>query len=246
MTYFLAEDGFYSFDGSQVSPIGRGRVDRFFFEDLDTSQSNRIWAYVDTQNKLVMWAYPSNSNIGGNPDKIMCYSWAFDRWALVEGLNLELIVNSVTTGYTLEALDGLYSSIDQVPVSLDSSQWQGGKFILGAFDYLHRLNRFNGSAMAAMIETGEFQMFDSMRGMITEVRPDVVGLSASASISIINRNNLTESASVGASAAFPNADGFVPFLVDARYFRVRLTTTLDTEFTHLIGVHVTGVPSGMR
>lgn len=245
-TYFLAEDGFYSFDGSKVDPIGRGRVDRFFFADLASTNYQRVQAFVDAPNKLILWAYPSGSNSGGNPDKILVYSWAFERWAVVEGLNIELLLNSVTTGTTLDNLDALYSSIDAMPVSLDSSQWQGGQFILAAFNSSHALQRFNGSAMAATIETGEFQLFPDSRAQIEEVRPAADGLSASCSVLVINRNNLTESASVGGASTYPNATGFCQFRVDARYFRIRMVTSTATNFTHLIGCEVKGIPTGRR
>lgn len=246
MTFFLAEDGFYSFDGSTVEPIGRGKVDRFFLADVSISNLQRTQAYVDAPNKLVMWAYPSGSNSGGNPDRIIMYSWAFKRWALVDGLDIEYLLNSVTTGYTLDALDSLYASLEDIPVSLDSTQWQGGQFVSAAFNASHQLARFNGSAMAATLETGEFQLFPDSRAMIEEVRPAADGLSASTSIMVINRNNLTESASVGGVQTYPNATGFCQFRVDARYFRIRMVTAANTDFLHLIGAEVKAVPTGRR
>ena len=245
-TYFLAEDGFYAFDGSGVNPIGRGKVDKFFFSDVAIANINRTWAYVDTPNKLVMWAYPSGSNSGGNPDKILVYSWAFEKWALVEGIDIEVLMNSVTTGYTLDALDALYGSLDDIPVTLDSPQWQGGQFISAAFNSSHALARFNGSAMAATLESGEFQLFPDSRAQVEEVRPLVDGLSASLSVVLVNRNNLTESASVGGVQTYPNTTGFCQFRVDARYFRLRLSTSHATEFLHIIGAQVKAVPTGRR
>lgn len=72
------------------------------------------------------------------------------------------------------------------------------------------------------------------------------GLSASTSVQLIARNNLTESASVGGTQTYPNATGFCQFRVDARYFRVRLVTAAATDFVHLIGAEVKGIPTGRR
>jgi hypothetical protein len=247
LVFFLAEDGFYSFDGTNLDPIGRGKVDRFFFDALNTTYFLRINAAIDPTNKLVMWAFPSASTVGGNPDSILAYSWAFKRWTLIEGIDIQFFMQSVSTGYTLDGLDAVSTNLDTgIPASLDSVLWTGGQIILSAFNSLQRLSHFNGSAMAATCDTGEFQLFPDQRAMLLSVRPDVTGLSASVSITIINRNNLTESASVGAVAASPNATGFVSTRVSARYFRIRLTTTALTEFTHLIGVEVEGVPAGVR
>ena len=246
LVFFLSEDGFYSFDGNQLDPIGRGKVDQFFFSDLSTTNSQRINSAIDPTNKLIMWAYPSNSTTGGNPDKIICYSWAFKRWSLVEGINITYFFQTITTGYTLDGLDSVSTNLDSLTSPLDSVQWTGGQIIMSAFNATHQLGRFNGSAMAATIETGEFQLFPGIRAMVTEVRPNTIGLSASATITVRNRNNLTESVSTGSSAAIPNSTGFVQTRCSARYFRIRLTTTANTNFTHLIGVEVSGVPAGVR
>ena len=246
-SFFLAEDGFYAFDGSALDPIGRGKVDKFFYADMNTNYFQRIHTAIDPINKLVMWAYPSGSTVGGNPDKLIIYSWAFKKWALVEGLNIQLFLQSISTGYTLDGLDVISTNLDTgIPWSLDSVQWTGGQIILAAFNSSNRLSRFNGSAMAATLETGEFQLFEDNRAMLTEVRPEAVGLSASVTIAVINRNNLTESASVGAVASVPNATGFVQTRVSARYFRIRLQTSANVNFTHLIGVRVKGVQAGNR
>lgn len=246
IVFFLAEDGFYAFDGSDLVPIGRGKVDQFFLSDFDSASAQRLHAAVDPTSKLVLWAYPSTNNIGGNPDKLIVYSWAFKRWALIEGLNIQHLLPSLTTGYTLDGLDDVSTNLDALQWSLDAVQWTGGQLILSAFNSTNQLARFNGSAMAATVDTGEFQLFPNRRALLTEVRPLVIGLSASATITVLNRNNLTESASVGATATLPNTGGFAPTMVDARYFRIRLQTAANTDFTHLIGVELDGAQSGIR
>lgn len=245
--FFLAEDGFYSFNGTELKSIGRGKVDSFFFHDISTTNYLRTHVSLDQKNKLVMWAYPSaGGTVGGNPDKLLCYSWAYDRWVLVEGLNIEYLLQGVVTGYTLEGLDAISTNIDALPVSLDSDQWTGGQIILSAFDSSHRLSRFNGSAMAATVDTGEFQLFEGSRAMITEIRPDLVGLNTSLNITVLNRNLLTGSVSTGATTLIPNATGFCECRVSARYYRIRMNTTAGSDFTHLIGVEVDGVQGGHR
>jgi len=244
--FFLSAEGFYMFDGIELKPIGRGKVDRFFLSDFQIANAHRVHCALDTTHKLVLWAYPSNSSIGGNPDKLLAYSWAFDRWTLVTGINIELLLESISSGYTLESLDAISPSLDALTVSLDNEQWTGGQIILAAFDATHHLQRFNGSAMAATVTTGEFQLFKDKRAMLTEVRPYVEGLSAQAAIAVINRNNLTESASVGTADTYPNDTGFIPCRDNARYFRIRLTTDAGTNFVHLIGVDVTGTVEGVR
>lgn len=244
LVFFLASDGFYTFDGSQLEPIGRGKIDQFFATDLHPSYGQKIVSAIDPINKYVLWAYPSTSSVGGKCDKIIIYSWAYKRWSLVTGLNIEYILSSITSGYTLDGLDAISTNLDAITVTLDSAQWTGGTTILGAINASHVLGRFNGSAMAATVTTNEFMMFAENRAMVTEVRPVVIGLSTSLTCSVLNRNNLTESVSVGSVPAAPNATGFVQTRCSARYFKIQLNTS--NNFTQLMGVEVTGVQGGVR
>ncbi len=250
LAFFLAQDGFYSFDGTNLNPIGRGKVDRFFFSDLSAAYLNNTVAVIDQINKLVMWSYASGNSMGGNPDKILVYSFAFNKWALVTGLNIELFLNSVSTGYTLDGLDAISTNLDTgIPYSLDSPQWTGGQIVVSAFDSLGQLSKFNGQAMAVTLDTGEFELFRDTRAMLNTVRPEVMGNGISGSevsITVLNRNNLNESASVGYVATVANSTGFVPVRASARYFRIRLVTTAGYNFTHITGVEVDGVQAGVR
>lgn len=244
LVFFLAADGFYTFDGSQLEPIGRGKVDQFFATDLHPNYTQKVVAAIDPINKYVMWAYPSPNSTAGKCDKIIVYSWAYKRWSLVTGLNIEYLLSNITTGYTLEGLDAISTNLDLLAIPLDSSQWTGGKTILGAFNSSHVLGRFNGSAMAATVTTGEFQMFPDNRAMLTEIRPVVIGVSTLPTITVLNRNNLTESVSTGSVAAPPNVTGFVQVRCSARYHKIQLDTT--GEYTQLMGVEVSGVQGGVR
>lgn len=71
--FYLGEDGFYEFDGSQSTPIGDQKVDSTFFEDLDQSYFDRIRTTQKATDKLVYWAYPGAGNTNGNPNKMLIY-----------------------------------------------------------------------------------------------------------------------------------------------------------------------------
>jgi hypothetical protein len=244
--FFLSEDGFYQFDGVNVKPIGKGKVDRTFLNDIDTSFYNRIQAGIDPLNKLVMWAYPASGNSNGNPNKIIIYSWGFDRWSIVEDLNIELLTRNVSGAYTLEGLDAITTNLDALPASLDSRRWNAGQLLSSCFNSDHRLTNFNGSAMAATVDTGEIN-FNKQNGRtyVTEVRPNLGGLSSQAQITILARNALTESASASI-AQTPNATGFAPVRSTARYHRFRITTTNNVNFDNLYNVEISYTNDGDR
>lgn len=244
MIFFLSDDGFYALEGMDLNPIGRGKVDAFFWSDVHQSYTQRISAAIDPINKTVMWAYASNSTTSGNSDKLIVYSWAYKRWTLVQGLDVEYLLSAISNGYVLEALDNITTDLDSLPVSLDSVQWTGGQVILSAYNSNHKMGRFNGSSMPATVTTGEFQLFPQQRAMLREVRPVAIGLSASLTLTVLNRNNLTESVSVGAANVAVNATGLAPVRVSARYMNIELDVA--GTFKQLLGVEVEGTLAGAR
>lgn len=246
-TFFLSEDGFYMFDGTNVTPIGTGKIDNTFFADLDVSNVHRIHAIVDAKRKIVIWAYPGTGNTGGNPNRLLIYNWVFRRWSRIEDVNIEMLLNTTTVTYTLDSLDGFSTTLDAILVSLDSNQWITGEFVIGAFNSNHRLSLFNGSAMAAVVETGEIQFNRAVDGLtyVTGVRPVAEGYSASLTLAVATRDVLTQSASF-AAAVSPNSTGYAEVRSTARFHRFRMTTTNNTSFDHLQGVDVTAQPDGVR
>lgn len=243
--FFLSEEGFQMFDGSNLYPIGKGKVDRTFLNDLDVGSKHRVHGVIDPSRKIVAWAYPGAGNTGGNPNKIIIFNWAFNRWSIIENQNLELLWRAVTGTYTLDTLDNFNTNLDQITQTLDASFWQAGVFTLAQFNSSHRLATHNGSAMAATIETSEFQMNQNGLSYITEIRPVAEGLSASVQIAIATRLNLTESATYGLATSI-NSAGFAEVRSTARFHRVRLTTDTNSTFTHLEGVDVVVQQDGMR
>lgn len=248
MVFFLSEDGFQLFDGSDVIPIGTGKVDRTFFSDLDSFYSFRIVAALNPVRQIVAWAYPASGNVGGNPNKMLIYHWPSKRWSRVEDLNLEYISRMVTGAWTLDSLDGYSTNLDSILITLDSPVWTGGNFLFSSFDSSHRLNQFNGSAMAATVETPEVQLAkgnQSPLSYVTQLRPCAEGLSASFQAAVGSRLNHTQSVSYS-TAMSPVSAGFVEVRNTNRYHRFRLTTTSATDFTHIQAMDVTAKPAGER
>lgn len=245
--FFLAEEGFMMFDGSNVQPIGQNKVDRTFFDDLDFNYIYRVQAAIDPFRKIVCWAYPGSGNVGGNPNRILVYNWSTERWTRVEDQNIELLFSNRTAAVALDSIDSLFSSIDAVTPSLDSAFWAGGASVFSSFNSSHRLANFNGSPMAATVETPEMQFNRLPDGLayVTELKPILDGVGASVELSILARNVLTTSASTSAAVS-PTSAGFCQVRSTARYHRFRLATTSATDFETLQGVDVTFIPDGVR
>jgi hypothetical protein len=238
LAYYLGEDGFYAFNGSQSVPIGFQKIDKTFFDDLDQSYFHRISATVDPINKIVYWAYPGAGHTDGNPNRILAYHWALDRWTITAAndIQLELITRSMSFGYTLEQLDAVMPSIDadNLP-SLDSRVWTGGRILLSGIDTSHRLVNFTGPNLAVTVETSEVQVNPKGRALVKRARPLVDG--GTPSIAIGTRNRLTDSVTYTSPVAMDD-NGDCPVLAEGRYFRARITLPAGSDFTHLQGIEV--------
>lgn len=234
LVYYLGEDGFYVFDGSQSRPIGVDRVDKTFWATVNSTYLSNVIGSVDPVNRLVMWLYPSNSAPGGVPDSLLVYNWVLDKWGFAQ-INAEYIFRAISQGYSLESLDATGYTLDTLPFSLDSRVWTGGQVLIGAFDPAHKLNYFTGAPAAATADTVELEPFGSAgkRAFVTSVRPMVDG--GSPTIQIGTRQRLIDAPTFTASSSI-NSNGECPTRADGRYLRARIQTT--GAFTNLQGVEI--------
>lgn len=241
-TFFIADDGFYVWDGAEAVPIGREQVDRTFFNEVDETYKGQISAAIDPDNSIVAWAYTTSATAGnGDPDKIILFNWRDKRWAWVD-LDVEIIFTTLSTGYTLDGLDNISTNIDSLAPSLDSRAWTGGNTLLGAFDRGHRLSTFTGSTLVGEIITREQQLFPKERAFVSSVRPEVDGSSVDIAAAVGSRDRLIDSVSFGTASTI-NANGECPIEDDAVYQRFRFS--LSASFAHAIGYDVTAVPNGV-
>lgn len=230
--FFLAEGGFYRIDAGTVTAIGRDKIDNAFFNDLDTAWKHFIQATVDPVRKLYLLTYPGVGNVGGIPNRILAYNWETGRWTLIDE-SATVLWRHVSTPYTLEALDGISTSLDALPASLDSPLWAGGEINLAAFNLLNRTALFNGTAKDGLITIPEFAPFDGRRGKITRVRPLVDNNAAS--VTPLTRNRLADARTIGTEVS-QNTSGDCPIRVNAGYVSFRINTT--GEFKRVRGLEI--------
>jgi hypothetical protein len=240
LVFYLNADGFWMFDGLQSVPIGSMKVDSWFLADLDPLHVPRICAAIDPVNKVVMWGYPGAGNAAGSLTKIIVYHWAIGTWSYFEA-SLEWLLSGLSLGYTLDSLDALGLSLDDLPYSLDSYVYAGGIQTLVGFDTSHRMGYFSGAAMAATLTTGEAQLSEGQRSLVTAVRPLAANVGTSVTVTPITRNRQIDTATSGAASTI-NAAGVCPMMAEARYHRFQVDIT--GGFTHAQGVDPTFSASG--
>lgn len=252
LIYFLAPDGFKVFDGSNITPIGEGKVDKTFLDDLDGSYLYNVRGCIYPQLKCVFWQYPGAGNTGGKANHIILYSWAYNRWALITlpapYTNIDLIAVSSAIGYTLDGLDSVSSSIDALVYSLDSLQWTGGALSFSA--YIGKaLYYLTATPLNAEVETGDICLMQIStatlmnKAQTNEVWPVTQGASASVTVAVGVRNNVKEMTAMGTDLS-PDSAGFVPSHATARYHRFNMKMTGDWE--KMQGLDVIFVDAGKR
>jgi hypothetical protein len=105
ITFFLSAQGFKRIDpGGVPKPIGKERVDRSFFKDVDDGNLQLVLGVADPQGTRIYWSYKSKAGQAGLFDKVLCYDWAINRWTLLP-ISGQFLAALARPGLTLEQLD---------------------------------------------------------------------------------------------------------------------------------------------
>ena len=238
--FFLNEDGFYAFDGTKSVPIGAEKVNKFFFKDFNSSQSDKMTSAVDPTNQIVVWSYVSNTNqSGATPDRLLIYNYAIQRWSIAN-VSVDLIAPFFTAGYTLEALDNLASNLDSLPAPLDSNLYKGGAFLFGG-SVDKKITSFTGQPLSATIETSEFALNKGKHSLVTRSVPYFKNGSVTVQVGARDRqdNDVTFS-----TANSLTDEGFVQHRSQGRFHRIRMNITGFWDFAQ--GFDIEGQPLGRR
>lgn len=109
-TFFLSAQGFKVIEaGGQPKPIGKERVDRTFFNDVDNGNLQLCIGATDPTGTRVYWAYKSIHGQAGLFDTILCYDWSIGdngRWSKLP-ISGEYLTALARPGVTLEQLDAI-------------------------------------------------------------------------------------------------------------------------------------------
>lgn len=242
--FFFSTQGFCRVDpGAMPVPIGRERVDRTFFADLDQSNLQLLIGASDPRNMRVFWAYKSVNGTSYQYDKVLCYDYALDKWSLISVLG-EYLFNMSQPGLTLEALDAISSSID-------SDYWQANSFDsisnkvtpeIAAFDTAHKMGFFRGQTLEATLETSE-QGTDGKRLFIRGFRP--IGDAPSVYGSVSYRENVQDDRTWTSETAV-NSVGVCPQRRSTRYARAKVRIPAATSWNYAAGVELDVGVDGLR
>lgn len=231
--YFLSRNGFVRLSqGQAVEYIGAGRVDQTVLADIDNDNLDRCSAVFDPQGNRIIWAYPGAGSTGGRPNKLVIYDRGLNKWASA-CVETELLWSAAGVSTTLEDLDSISSSLDDLGTSLDSSRWKGGAPGFAGFDSTFKHGLFSGSPMTAVVETREIEPSQGSRTTLTAFRALVDSGAVAGRVGV--RSALTDDVA-WITAGTPRSGGRIPVRASGRYHRFEMT--LSGEWSDVIGAQV--------
>jgi hypothetical protein len=248
IVWYLGEDGFYSFDGAQSTPIGTDKFDQWFWSLVNRQYLYNVIGAANVPGKMVMWAFPSTASGSGLCDTILIYRWDINRasYAIVGTNAIEWIMRSLTFGINMDDMPAFgYTDTDTLPASLDSPIWVGGALQLSSINGLHQLAYFNGPNMQGQVATQTKQMTPGRRTYMQSARPLVDLTNGVPTVAFAARVNLYDPEVFG-PAVPPDVSGECPQRSDGRYHNAMVTLPAGAIWTHIGGVDTTFIPGGFR
>ena len=243
-TFYADEGGFFQIasDGS-ITPIGFEKVDRTVFGRLNAASISKIEGAVDPFYSRVYWSLDYQGE--GVYREMLVYDWQIGKWAPIDTAVLA-IFPLTTTGYTLETLDTVSASLEDLPFSLDSKAWQGGAPLLGGFSEDYRVGAFSGDPLEAIITTPEIGDTSGQVMRTTRSYPVVDAYNVFVSIGARMRRNETDPIIWLAEGSPSMYTGQIRKRSRARFHRFRTRIPAGEYWTHAKGIDVDMEPAGTR
>lgn len=239
--FFLSAHGFNVMTPTGYpEQIGKERIDRTFFDDLDKGNLQLVLGASDPRSSRVFWAYKSTNGTTGLFDTILCFDWLINRWTKIM-MSGEYLSSLSQPGITLEGLDTISGSLDALPFSLDEVATSVTPEI-ASFSSAHKLGFFRGDELEATMESPE-QGIEGQRIYVRGAR--LVTDASSAYLSVSRRENATATRSWSTESAV-NAQGFCPQRVSTRLARGRLRIPAATTWTFASGIEPDVAKEGAR
>lgn len=237
--FFLAEEGFMMWDGSQPVPIGDEKINRWFAARYDKTTWPLMSTAIDPVQRVVMWSMG---------DAIIMYNWLLQRWTTITYAS-PIIFSGVTKDISLDEQDPEVGAPDDNLdgpglVTFDDPGFVGGDPRLYVFSQAGALGNFSGAPMGATFTTGDIEMFSGQRADLRFARPDVDAIDG-LTLTLQGRQRLGD---VTTSAPFfiLMASGDMPIRFSARYIRPTLEIEAGQAWAYAKGIGFTGQPGAGR
>lgn len=236
--YYYGADGFYLFDGTNSIPIGEDKIDRYFYEIADFGKLSRVYGARDPITKNIFWSFVSTSSPDGYPDMMLSYNISSGEWTIIN-YPVRFILSTFTAAQTLESLETLYGSIDNVPLPLDDPSYAGGLRVFGGFSANNKYGVFGGTSLDGELVTEDFRLNFQGRSHLQGVH---VISDAVVTVDVAYRNLQRDTQVQTGPNAANNVTENVNFDLISRYTQFRIN--LSGTWTRAKGFAVDFMPKG--
>ena len=239
--YFIAEDGFFMWTGTNSVPIGSDKVNRYFFDNLNYKYRSQIVAAIDVRTETIWWGFPTGS--GAQLTEMMIYSYIEDRWSHSK-IVMRYLLQSMYAG---QSLDDLTGNLDTgYPLSFDDPTYLHGGTIMAGFGNGNHYGTFDGPNMAAVMATAESEMPDGSRIYVSSARPKIDAPRSHMTVQVACRDQLVGEPIIYTEPVAQEITGEHSIMADARYMRFQVNVPYATPWNHAIGVDVWRKGRGSR
>lgn len=224
LVYFISRQGFCRTDGVSVEHIGFGKVDKYFYANVNMSSGppTSLHCGFDRINNLVHFAFPtSTATLGSTCTGMLTFSPDANNWSYCD-ISLDAIVTP-HGGIAGQTTLGGFTRV-------------GSNMIYG---------RFQATAGSAVLETGEFEFNEAGRTYLDSWKPLVESTGTAPAITgrIGYRDDQQTAVSYTSTTSAFARTGVMNARVDAKYMRIE--TQIVGEFTKTTGVELDPQPSSM-
>jgi hypothetical protein len=231
--FFLSDDGFMMWDGSQPVPIGQEEVDRTFTTQYDNSDWASMSTAVDPFNDCVIWSMA---------DKQWGYNWLLKRWFTIPYAG-PIVFAGVTKGISIDETDpDVGVSDDNIDGSgllpLDDAKFRGGAPQFYIFASNNKLGTFDGAPMVATIKTNDIEIFQGRRADLRAIRfeSDIVG---NVTLTVGQKQRLGDTPDLDVYTSTVTS-GDMPIRTSGRYSSFEFVTATGATWTYMRGFEPTG------
>ncbi|WP_260480143.1 hypothetical protein [Bartonella quintana] len=243
LAFFADEGGFYQMtkDG-QIIPIGFEKVDRTITSKFGQSNRYNLSAAIDGVYNRVYWMIDTDDDV---KRILFIYDWGLQKWTKAV-VDIKLILPIFLTGTTLEGLDNVTQSLDDLSLSLDSKAWKNESPILGAFDHQGRLGSFSGPPMACVVTSQEMGQTNGMVTRVKNIMPQINSSEFYLSVGMRFRQALEEKTIWLPEKKPSHNTGQIHSRARARFYRFKLRIPEGMNWSHVTGFDVELKSAGTR
>lgn len=236
--FYLSPQGFKRLDpGGYPVPIGKEKINRTFFADLDANNLQLVIGCADPKHSRVYWAYKSVNGASGLFDKVMVHDWILDRWAVFQTSG-EYLASISQPGITLEGVDSAFgSNLDTLTISSFDNISNAALAKFAGIDASHKLGFFNGSNLEATLRTPEQGDPNGQRIFVKGFRP--ITDAASVYGKTIYRDNAVTSTTTSTTEALADLTyntGLVPQRIETKFARAHVRIPAGQSWNYASGV----------